>query len=1021
MKKSQMILILLALYHIQVFSQETFPVTGIRDDRATVYAFRNATIITDYQTRLEGADLVIQEGIILQIGSNLEIPDHAVEIDLTGKYIYPSLVEIYSHYGLPSEREAGGGSREFRMSAPQFESATPGAYNWNEAIKSWYHASEEFQVNEKEAGTLRELGFGTALSLRADGIARGTSTLVTLSSKNPNEVMLTERAAANYSFDKGSSGQNYPGSLMGSIALLRQTYLDANWYKSLVDKPFFDLSLDAWNENQALPQIFEVTDKLSVLRADKVGDEFGVQYIIKGDGKEYQIIKEISKTGAPLIIPVNFPKASDVSDPYISMLIPLEDLKHWELAPANLALLAREDISFAITSHGLSNRKEFWPNIRKAIEYGLKEEDALKALTLEPARMLNADHLVGKLKKGMLANFLITSGDLFDENTILYENWIQGEQFTLTDMTLPNLNGTYKLTGVNNQEYTLVITGKPGKYSLEVALDDTTRIRPKFTTDKHWIQFAFEPEKDSEALLFTGWVEGEILKGHVQLPGGSVANWLAEQVKPGQQIVQREKTANPDSDISGRVICPFSAFGTQTVPESRDVLFRNATVWTNEPEGIVVQCDVLVKNGKIAGVGKNLASEGVEVIDATGKHLTSGIIDEHSHIAVSGGVNEGSRAITSEVRIADVIDPEDISIYRQLAGGVTAAQILHGSANPIGGQSCIIKHRWGKNAEEFKIKDTVGFLKHALGENVKQSRYPANMAIRYPQSRMGVEQIIRDGYLRAEEYLATWDQFNRLSPKEKVKATQPRRDLRMEAIGEVLQKKSFITCHTYVQSETNMIMKLAEDFDVKAHTLIHNTEGYKVADKMKEHGAAGSVFSDWWAFKYEVYHAIPYNAALHLDQGVLTCIHSDNAELSRRLHQEAAKAVKYGGVTEEEAWKLVTLNPARILHLDHRMGSIKTGKDADLVLWSDNPLSIYAKAEKTMVDGVFYFDLERDAELQQYIQNERNRIIQKMIREEKGASAFTRTRSNQQFVWDDEEVIDTFKENRTIESTIQNR
>jgi len=511
------------------------------------------------------------------------------------------------------------------------------------------------------------------------------------------------------------------------------------------------------------------------------------------------------------------------------------------------------------------------------------------------------------------------------------------------------------------------------------------------------------------------------LKGHVQLSDGSVVKWTAERVKQGSPTDQREKKGTPASDIAGEVIYPFVAFGAQKIPEQQDVLFRNATVWTNEAEGIVEQCDVLVKNGKITGVGKNLSSEGVEVIDATGKHLTSGIIDEHSHIAVSGGVNEGSRAITSEVRIADVIDPEDISIYRQLAGGVTAAQILHGSANPIGGQSCIIKHRWGKNAEELKIKNTVGFLKHALGENVKQSRYPANMAIRYPQTRMGVEQIIRDGYLRAEEYLATWDQYNRLNPKEKAKMTKPRRDLRLEAIGEMLQKKSFITCHTYVQSETNMIMKLADDFNVTAHTLIHNTEGYKIADKMKEHGAAGSIFSDWWAFKYEVYHAIPYNAALHLDQGALTCIHSDNAELSRRLHQEAAKAVKYGGVTEGEAWKLVTLNPARILHLDHRLGSIKSGKDADLVLWSDNPLSIYARAEKTMVEGVFYFDLERDAELLQYIQNERNRIVQKMIREEKGTSAFTRTRSNQQFVWDDEEVIDTFKKNRTIESTIQNR
>ncbi len=1019
-----MIFVLLALCHFQVLSQETFPVTGIQDDRATTYAFRNATIITDYQTRMEGADLIIQKDVILQIGSNLEIPDHAVEIDLTGKYIYPSLVEIYSRYGLPSGRETGGTSRSFRMSTPQFESSKPGAYNWNEAVKSWYNASEEFQVNEKDAEQLRELGFGTVLTFRADGIARGTSSLVTLSANSPNKAMLSEKVAAHYSFDKGTSGQNYPGSLMGSIALLRQTYLDASWYKSLTDRKFSDLSLEAWNENQDLPQIFEAGDKFSALRADRIGDEFGVQYIIKGDGKEYQIIKEIRAMGTPMIIPVNFPKAPDVSDPYKNMLIPLEDLKHWELAPSNPAVLTSENIPFALTSHGLTNKKEFLPNIRKAIEQGLKEEDALRALTLEPARILQVDHLVGKLKEGMLANFLITSGDLFDENTIFYENWIQGERFVLSDMSLPDLAGTYRLTIEGEQEYTMTITGKPGKYALEMTLDDTIKLKPKFNSDRNWVRFVLDTKKngkDAEALLFTGWVDGKNMKGHVQLADGFMANWTAEQVKPGSITDQKKKIVTPDSDDSGELIYPFVAFGAKKVPESRDVLFRNATVWTNEAEGILEHADVLVKNGKIAGVGKNLSSEGVEIIDATGKHLTSGIIDEHSHIAVSGGVNEGSRAITSEVRIADVIDPEDISIYRQLAGGVTAAQVLHGSANPIGGQSCIIKHRWGKNAEELKVDNTVGFLKHALGENVKQSRYPSNMAIRYPQSRMGVEQIIRDGYLRAKGYLESWDRYNRLSPKEKARMTKPRRDLRLEAIGEVLQKKSFITCHTYVQSETNMIMKLAEDFNVKAHTLIHNTEGYKIADKMKEHGAAGSIFSDWWAFKYEVYHAIPYNAALHLDQGVLTCIHSDDAELSRRLHQEAAKAVKYGGVTEEEAWKLVTLNPARILHLDHRMGSIKNGKDADLVLWSDNPLSIYAKAEKTMVDGVFYFDLERDAGLQQYIQQERNRIIRKMTAEGKDSPPVNRTRSNQQFLWDDEEIIDIFKEKRTIESNNQNR
>jgi imidazolonepropionase-like amidohydrolase len=289
----------------------------------------------------------------------------------------------------------------------------------------------------------------------------------------------------------------------------------------------------------------------------------------------------------------------------------------------------------------------------------------------------------------------------------------------------------------------------------------------------------------------------------------------------------------------------------------------------------------------------------------------------------------------------------------------------------------------------MKIEGQVGFLKHALGENVKRSTN------RYPNSRMGTEHIIRDAYQRAVDYRAEWQKYNALGTKEKAAAIPPRRDLELEALVDVLEERSFITCHTYVQSEGMMIMELAEDFGIKAHTLIHFNEAFKIADKMKEHGAAGSVFADWWDYKYEVYEGITYNAATLMQQGVLTCLHSDNAEMSRRLNQEAGKIVKYGGVDQVEALKLVTLNPAKILHLDSRMGSIEPGKDADLVLWTDNPLSIYAKAKMTLVDGIVYFDEAKDAEMKVRIDEERNRIIQKILKEggssSRGAAAIRRT------------------------------
>jgi imidazolonepropionase-like amidohydrolase len=356
-------------------------------------------------------------------------------------------------------------------------------------------------------------------------------------------------------------------------------------------------------------------------------------------------------------------------------------------------------------------------------------------------------------------------------------------------------------------------------------------------------------------------------------------------------------------------------------------------------------------------------------------HITPGLIDEHSHIAILGGVNESSQAVSSEVRVRDILNPEDPSIYRQLAGGVTTSHVLHGSANPVGGQSAIIKNRWGMPAKDLLVKGQVGFLKHALGENVKRSQD------RYPNSRMGTEQIIRDAYQRAADYNNQWKAWNAMKQAERAGKVPPRHNLELDALVDVLEKRSFIACHTYVQSEGTMIMNLARDFGIKVNTLIHFNEGYKIADQIAGNGTAASVFSDWWDYKYEVYEGITYNAAMLLSQGVLTCLHSDDAEMGRRLNQEAAKVIKYGGISETEALKLVTLNPARILHLDDRIGSIKAGKDADLVLWSDNPLSVYARVSMTMIEGTIYFDEQKDVEMKNLIDSERNRIIGNILRE----------------------------------------
>jgi imidazolonepropionase-like amidohydrolase len=696
-----------------------------------------------------------------------------------------------------------------------------------------------------------------------------------------------------------------------------------------------------------------------------------MNYIIKGSGDEYQALNDIKKGGNKLIIPINFPEAPDVKDIYDAASVSYTTLKHYELAPYNLSKVSGAGLTFAITSSDLRLRTSFLTNLKKAVKYGLPEAEALKALTFTPASLIGATDLVGAVKKNMIANLLITSGNIFSDDCVIYENWVQGTPYRFIDMRIKDLRGTYALS-VDTARYKLALSGTFDKPAIKLTFDTTVVRGATFTQEKDIVSITFE--RSRVRFRLSGYLTGKDLEGKGQLDNGKWITWKAvySGASPEAEARQRRQTPIPEP---GKVIYPFTAYGRTEVPKQEDILFKNATVWTSEREGKLLNTDVLVQKGKISKIGNNLtAAAGVRTIDATGMHLTPGIIDEHSHLALDA-TNEMGQAITSEVRAGDMVDPEDQTIYRQLAGGVTLSHTLHGSANPIGGQSVLIKERWGHNAEELKVENQVGFLKHALGENVKRSTN------RYPNTRMGVEQIIRDAYQRAVDYNTAWKVWNALKPADRIGKIPPRRDLELDAIVDVLEKRSFIVCHTYVQSEGTMIMNLAKDFGVKVNSLIHFNEGFKIADQIVEHGAAASVFSDWWDYKYEVYEGIAYNASLLASQGVLTCIHSDDAEMGRRLNQEAAKVMKYGGISETDALKLVTINPATILHLADRTGSIKVGKDADIVLWTDNPLSIYARASKTMVDGTFYFDEEEDSKMKEQIDSERNRIIANILRE----------------------------------------
>ncbi len=973
------------LLSLQSKSQVTFPVNGTTDPRHITHAFINAKIFVDYKTTIDSGVLLIRDGIVVDAGKGLRIPAEAAVYDLKGKYIYPSFIDIFSDYGMPEIKRPQGGD-----GIPQFLSNIKGAYGWNQAIRAEYEAYKNFTADGKKAEDLRKSGFGAVNSVYRDGIARGTSVLATLGEGKENDILIKDRAAANYSFDKGTSSQDYPESLMGAIALLRQSYYDAQWYASGGYKKEYNISLDSWNKIQNLPQIFEAGEKQNEFRADKIGDEFGVKYIIKGTGDEYQRINEIKAMGDALIIALNFPEAYDLSDPYDALNVSLSQLKHWELAPTNPSAVEKAQIPFALTASDLKDKNNFLKNLRKAIEYGLPEQAALKALTQTPAELLRASDAIGSLKKGMMANFIITSRNVFDKENMIYENWVKGVRYKINDFDVKDIRGTYSLNIGSNPPVKLKVTGEAGSPEMKI-VEDSSNVNVNYSRQGTLITLHFEMKKKGKAVSpvmpegsyrLSGYVNDDSpnqWKGSGQLPGGDWVKWFVKLDSSFVQVAKKD-TLKKDSLKLGVVTYPLMAYGWKEMPKAKTVLVKNATVWTNEAEGILQNTDVLIADGKIKQVGKNISAAGAETVDGSGKHLTSGIIDEHSHIAASGNVNEGTQSSSAEVRIADIVDADDIQIYRQLAGGVTSSQILHGSANAIGGQTQLIKERWGHSPEELKFQNWPGFIKFALGENVKQSHWGDKQVYRFPQTRMGVEQVYKDYFTRAREYDNERKKYSTPDAKAKSSSVPFRKDLELDALAEILNSKRFITCHSYVQSEINMLMHVADSFGFKVNTFTHILEGYKVADKMKAHGVRGaSTFADWWAYKYEVYEAIPYNGTIMHDVGLTVAFNSDDPEMARRLNQEAAKAIKYGGLSEEEAWKCVTLNPAKMLQVDDRVGSVKAGKDADLVLWSDNPLSIYAKPLQTYVDGIKYFDVNTDRQMRDENRKEKARLVQKML------------------------------------------
>ncbi len=1003
-----LLIVLLAFLPSQGRSQPTTrPLEGLAKSPGRMFALEGARIVLAPGKEIAEGTILIDGRSIIAVGTDLKIPVAARRIEMKGKTIYAGFIDSYGEQDLPaSQRELG-------------------APHWNSLITPQLDLAASYQADSALDSTLRSQGITTRLVAPSEGILKGTSVLVATSDEPRRHNILVERVAQHgrLTVPRGRGRDNYPNSPMGAIALARQTMMDSTWHQQAWDAFRADRTLERPERNDALDAllslrggaqsiIFDTPNELFIPRAERFCEEFALSPMFRGSGREYRRLDAIRQTGRAIIVPVNFTRPPNVGTAEAALDVSLQQLMHWDLAPENPGRLDQAGVPILLTSHGLTKRGDFLKQVRKAVTRGLDVDSALRALTTTPARLFGAEQFLGTIETGKLASLVVADGDLLRTSAKVVETWVAGKRHQIkAAKPVVELAGRWQLSSNKLTEkdkfWLLEVSGSANKLSAILYRDikptekqqvTLTRISQRDARLSGVLPAApFEREGFVQLTLVITQEDGESVgTGHWTWPDGSQlavkavfqpADESQEKDEPKdkdknedkdkQKSKERDKLAADESPAASYPVnYPLGAFGVSAVPGQAELLaITNATIWTCGPQGVLENATLLIKSGRIVAVGTDVeVPKGAQLIDASGKYISPGIIDCHSHMGTDGGVNEGTQAITAEVRIGDFIDANDITIYRQLAGGVTSSNILHGSANPIGGQNQVIKLRWGLLGEEMKFSQAPQGIKFALGENVKQSNWGDEYTSRYPQTRMGVEQIMRDTFDRARRYqqrLDAWDQNHQGMP--------PRRDLELDAMAEILAGTRWIHCHSYRQDEILALIRTLDDFDVTIGTFQHILEGYKVADAMAKHGAMGSAFSDWWAYKFEVYDAIPYNGALMHEAGVVVSFNSDDRELARHLNHEAAKAVKYGGVDPLEALKFVTLNPARQLRIDEMVGSLEVGKHADFVIWNAPPLSVRSRCEQTWIDGRRFFDRAADLEMREQRDDRRAALIQKVL------------------------------------------
>ena len=887
------------------------------------YAIENVRVEVGDGTVIERATVVIENGTITAVSEDAAVPAHAWVVDGEGLTVFPGLIDALGTLPAPRRSGAGPGAGGPGQGGPRRrpdpDQQLPRGPEDRPQTTPWKRAADDLALDAEAVETWRKVGFTSVAARAGQGLFPGRLSLVRFGEPgaDPEHQVVAPELAQMASFDTGGGFGSYPGALMGKIAYVRQVLLDAGHYAAAVAafeadpggwrRPDYDRALAplasavAGNERILLPG----SSAAEIGRALRLREEFGLNSIVYGGQEAYRLAGELATAGVPVLVDVDWPEPLPERDRDPDADRPLREILHERLAPSTPAELAEAGAQFAFSSGGANDPDEFLAGVRRAVEGGLEPARALTALTRDAAAVYGLEDRIGTVAEGMAPDLVLADGYPWQESTRVEAVFVDGRRYAVDD------------------------GGSEGEAELEA-------------------EGEAEPEGEPEA-------EPE--------PAGRPAHPVSE-AEPARGRARPVTAPAPMrlAEVSERYDEVAGESGVpMTGPYREDDVLAivGGTVLTMAGETIE-DGTVVVRDGRIAAVGRRVRPpRDAHVIEAAGRYVTPGIIDAHSHIATAGGVNEGSLAVTAMVRIEDVVDPTDIGIYRALAGGVTTINVLHGSANPIGGQNQVLKLRWGQDADGLRFEGAPPGIKFALGENPKRSRSFGPGPRRYPATRMGVLDVIRQAFTEAAEY-RTATERHREAEAAGERSRPPARDLELEALVEILEGDRLVHAHSYRADEILQLLRLAEEFGFRIATLQHVLEGYRVADEIAAHGAGASTFSDWWAYKVEAFEAIPHNAALMTDRGVLVSINSDDAEEMRHLNHEAAKAVKWGGLSDEHALALVTINPARQLQIDDRVGSIEVGKDADLVVYDGHPLSSYAVVQTTLVDGRVYFDRELD-------------------------------------------------------------